>query len=60
MDKKELTTYRNDFNRQNYDRIGLMLPKGMGEQWKEEAKKRGLSINAFVQEAVKNYLESEQ
>lgn len=56
MNEKELEIYRNEYNRQKYDRIGLMLPKGMGEEWKAEAKRRNQSLNAFVIEAVKNYI----
>lgn len=49
-------TYRNEYNRQKYDRIGLMLPKGQGEEWKAEAKRRNMSLNAFIIEAVKEYI----
>lgn len=52
------TQYKNEFNRQNYDQIVLMIPKGKKEIWKEEAKKQNMSLNAFVQEAVKFYLEN--
>lgn len=56
--KKDVNEYKNEFNRQKYDRIGLMLPKGKGDEWKAEAQKRGLSLNAFVIEAVKSYIET--
>ena len=46
------------YNAKSYDRIQLMIPKGQGDQWKEEAKKQNMSLNAFVQEAVKFYLEN--
>lgn len=46
------------YNAKSYDRIQLMIPKGQGDQWKEEAKERNISLNAFVQEAVKFYLEN--
>lgn len=49
-------TYRNEYNRQKYDRVGLMLPKGQGEEWKAEAKRRNMSLNAFIIEAVNLYL----
>lgn len=44
------------YNAKTYDRIQLMIPKGQGEVWKEEAKRRNQSLNAFVIEAVKNYI----
>lgn len=53
MRTKKDFDHQNEYNRQNYDRIGLMLPKGMGDQWKEEAKRRNLSLNAFVIDCVK-------
>ena len=49
----------NNYNREKYDRINLMIPKGERETWKAEAEKRGLSLNALIQQAVKNYIESE-
>ncbi len=55
---EKMTKYKNDFNREHYDRIGLMLPKGLKDVWKKEAKARGLSINALIIEAVKWYLEN--
>lgn len=54
------TTYKNEFSRQNYDRILLAIPKGMGEEWKAEAKRRNMSLNAMVQEAVNQYLLNSQ
>lgn len=45
--------YKNDYNRQNYDQIALMIPKGMKELWKAEAKEKGLSLNAYIIECVK-------
>ena len=54
------TRAKNKYNSTAYDRIGLMLPKGMGEKWKEEAKRRNISLNALVQEAMKEYLAKEQ
>ena len=44
------------YNAKAYDRVQLMIPKGMGDIWKEEASKRGMSLNAFVQNAVSLYL----
>ena len=51
------TKAKNKYNANNYDRVGLMLPKGKAEEWKTEANRRNISLNAFVQEAVKYYLE---
>lgn len=53
---KNQTEYKNEFKKNNYDQILITVSKGTKEQWKEEAKRRNLSLNAFVIEAVKNYI----
>ncbi len=57
MRTKEDFNKQNEYNRNQYDRIGLMLPKGIGDQWKTEAKRRNISLNAMVQQAVAYYIE---
>ena len=49
--------YANDYNKENYDKIAIMVPKGERETWKAEAKKRGLSVSEMVRRAVAGYLE---
>ena len=44
--------YNNDYNRQNYDRIGLMAPKGRKDEIKEAAKAAGMSLNEYILTAV--------
>lgn len=56
----EGTKYRNDFNKQKYDRYSLMLPKGKKEQLEQfcqEEKIRSINslINAAIDEYIKNY-----
>ena len=53
---KNETEYKNEFKRNNYDQVLLTIPKGQKENWKEEAKRRQLSLNQLVIEAVKNYI----
>ena len=48
--------YNNDFNREKYDRISLMAPKGRKEQIKEAAKLAGISVNAWINEAIEDKL----
>jgi predicted HicB family RNase H-like nuclease len=55
---KGLTNYKNEFKRKNYDQILIIVPKGQKEEWKEEAKRRQLSLNQLVIEAVKNYIKT--
>ena len=54
--KKEYD-YQNEYNRQKYDRVGLMLPKGNKELWQAEANRRSMSLNTFIQTAVEEYVE---
>ena len=50
MDEKKFdpTKYKNDFNKQNYDRINLMIPKGKKDELKELAKEAGISVNEYI------------
>lgn len=52
-DKGKMTKYVNDFNRENYDRIGLMAPKGIGGEIKAAASAAGMSANAYILQAVR-------
>lgn len=51
-DKSKTYTYNNDFNRENYDRISLMLPKGKKDIIKIKAQENGESVNAFINRAI--------
>ena len=44
--------YNNEFNKNNYDRVGLLMPKGKKEVVKNYAKKKGESVNAFINRAI--------
>lgn len=47
-----LIKYNNDFNREKYDRVSLMLPKGKKEVLKDKAQKNGESVNMFINKAI--------
>ena len=49
--------YANNYNKENYDKIAIMVPKGERERWKAEAKKQGLSLSEMVRRAVAEYFE---
>lgn len=40
--------YKENYSRENYDRIQLVTPKGTRERLKTIADKRGLSVNALL------------
>ena len=47
---------KNQWNAQNYDRINLMLPKGMKERIRVLAEARGESVNGFIKRAIEAQL----
>lgn len=42
------------YMKENYDRIEIKVSRGTKEQYKFEAAKVGLSLNAFVVQAIEN------
>lgn len=48
--------YRNDFIKQNYDRVNLTLPKGDKEKVKEAAAAAGMSLNEYIKAAIDVYM----
>lgn len=49
---KSQTKAKNKYNAKAYDRISVTVKKGMKDEWKSEADKQGLSLNAFIEQAV--------
>lgn len=47
-DKKKQYTRQNEFNRNNYDRILLAIPKGLKAEWQAKAKAEGLSLTNWI------------
>ena len=54
---KSSTRAKNKYNAKAYDRISVTVKKGMKDEWKSKADKQGLSLNAFIEKAVQNYLD---
>lgn len=44
--------YQNEYNKMNYDRIEIKVPKGKKEVIKEAAKAAGQSVNEFINQAI--------
>lgn len=40
--------YQNQYNREKYDRVNLTMPKGQKEIVRQQAKKRGQSVNEYI------------
>lgn len=49
--------YQNEYNRQKYDRITIMVPKGKKDEITQAAKARGLSRNEFLVRIVEEALQ---
>ena len=56
MPKFDPTSYKNAYAAEKYDRVSLMLPKGL----KDEIRKRSGSINGYIIDAIKEKLNSER
>ena len=53
------TEYKNSFNAENYDRIGLMIKKGAKSTLQQAAKEKGESINGYIKTALKTQYKSD-
>lgn len=49
------TAYKNEFDRQSYDRVAFNLPKGKKALLKAYAAKKGISVNALITQAIEEY-----
>ena len=47
------TEYKNNFGREHYERINLVVPKGMKDIIKALASSKGMSVNAYIQDLVR-------
>lgn len=48
--------YKENYSRENYDRLQLVTPKGTREKLKTEADRRGLSVNALLNQIIAQIL----
>lgn len=51
------TEYKNNWQKENVDRINLIVPKGQKEAIKAHAETRGESVNGFVNRAIAETME---
>ena len=57
MAAKTSAAVKNKWNKENYDRIELIVPKGKKELVKAAADARGESLNAYINKAVDERME---
>lgn len=48
--------YQNDYKKKNYDRLEIIVPKGLKEIIKNVAKDKNISVNKFVNSAIEEKL----
>ena len=53
----KLIKYNNQYNKDNYDRISLMLPKGSKKILSELTKERGEKMNTLIRRAIDRELD---
>lgn len=53
-DKAKVIAYKNSFNAEKYDRVGLMLKKGCKETLQSIASASGESLNGYIKAAIKD------
>lgn len=53
MEKKfNQSEYIANYNKENYDRIELRIPKGKKAEWTAKAKAEGLSLTAWITKQI--------
>lgn len=50
--------YTNEFKKEHYDRITVLVPKGTKARWKAAAQRRGKSLSAYVFDLVKKDIQT--
>lgn len=50
--KFDKVAYNNEFNRQKYDRLYIMIHKGEKDRLKAHAESHGESLNEFIKRAI--------
>lgn len=55
-EKFDQIEYQNEYNKEKYDRISLMVPKGKKDIIKAHAKAKRQSVNEFINLAIEEKL----
>ena len=48
--------YQNNYKREKYDKIEVIVPKGEKDNIKQAAQKAGLSVSAYIYQAVEEHM----
>lgn len=49
--------YQNEYNKSNYDRVGIVMPKGRKDVIKKKAMAAGQSMSEYVNQAIEERME---
>lgn len=49
--------YQNEYNKSNYDRVGIVMPKGRKDVIKEKAMAARQSMSEYVNQAIEERME---
>ena len=60
MAAKTSAAVKNKWNKENYDRIEIIVPKGKKDLIKAHAEVRGESVNALINRAIDETMERER
>lgn len=52
--------YRQNFQKENYDRIGVYLPKGTKSKLEQAAKAQNKSVNKFITDCILSAISQDQ
>lgn len=56
MTKSKNTQYKNQYAKDNYDQIRLVVKKGLKDKYKKLALDNGKSLNGFINDLLENEL----
>lgn len=59
-DKAQGFEYQNRFNRENYDRVTVMLPKGDKAALQAAAQGAGVSVGEYIRQAIEAKMTTER
>lgn len=54
------TEYKNNWQKENVDRVNLTMPKGRKDIIKAHAEARGESVNGFINRAIENQMDQDK
>lgn len=55
---KAYMEYNNNYKDEHYDRVTILVPKGMKEEIRKKAKEENLSVSSYILSAVKEKMEN--